>query len=118
LKPFPLRSLKQRGVVVAVSSDSPCGPSDALHNLRRSVDREKEDGSALALQEALTRQEAVAANSVGAASAIGYQYLGILPGQAADLTICNGDPFDVDTAVIETWIDGRCAWTRETSRHA
>lgn len=112
LAPFPLRSLVDRGVPCAISSDAPCGPSSALFNLRRAVDREDETGQRLAAEEALTPAEAVRAASIGGLAALGIDSRGLSAGEVADFIICNGDPLAGSTQVDATWIDGAAAWTR------
>ncbi len=113
LRPFPLKSLSRRGATVAISSDSPCGfGDDALHNLRRGVDRLTKAGQVFAPGEALSPYEAVAAATMGGSAAMGITSLGITDGQLADLTICDGDPFKPTSRVAETWISGQIAWKR------
>jgi predicted amidohydrolase YtcJ len=99
------RLLLQAGIPLAISSDHPCGEADPLHNLRCAVRRELQPG------QALTHQEAVRAYTVTAAASLNAPGSGGLdPGQPADLVICDGDPFQADTRVTQTWIAGRTAW--------
>jgi predicted amidohydrolase YtcJ len=116
LLPFPMRSLKAAGVRVALSSDSPCGPGDALHNLRCAVSRTAANGRKFGEEEALTPSEAVVAASMGALSALGVESKGIFPGEFADMALCSGDPFHAQTTVTETWVDGTSVWAASAIR--
>lgn len=77
---------------------------DPLHNLRCAVHRE------LQPEQALTRQEAVRALTVNAAASLDTAGGGLAPGHVADLVICDGDPFEPNTRVTQTWIAGAVAW--------
>ena len=99
------RLLLEAGIPLAISSDHPCGEADPLHNLRCAVHRELQPG------QALTPQEAVRAYTVTAAASLDAPGRGgLAPGQAADLVICDGDPFQEGTRVTQTWIAGQVAW--------
>ena len=105
------RLLLQAGVPVAISSDHPCGPVDPLHNMRCAVGRRLPGDRQLQPEQALTPIEAVRAQTVTAAASIGAPgSAGLTPGEAADLVICDGDPFEPDTRVVQTWIRGRPVW--------
>src|SRR6266545_2132858 len=105
------RLLLQAGVPLALSSDHPCGPVDPLHNLRAAVERRLPTGQQLQPEQTLTRTEAVRAATVTAATSLQAPGGGgLAPGQAADLVICDGDPFQEGTRVTQTWIGGKLAW--------
>jgi predicted amidohydrolase YtcJ len=107
------RLLLQAGVPLAISSDYPCGPLDPLHNLRVAVERRGSGPGSQALQpdQALTHQEAVRALTVAAAASLHAPGGGgLAPGEAADLVVCDGDPFAPSTRVTQTWIAGKVAW--------
>jgi predicted amidohydrolase YtcJ len=111
LRAIPLRSLAARGVAVSISSDNPCGPLDPLHNVRLAVTRAMPDGRLVDAREAVGPTTALRAATVGGAVSIGLpEPGGIVPGEPADLAVCDGDPFAPDTRVVETWIDGRRVW--------
>ncbi len=98
------RLLLQAGILLAISSDHPCGEAGPLHNLRCAVHRQLQPG------QALTRQEAVRAYTVTAAASLDAPGRGgLAPGEAADLVICDGDPFQDGTQVTQTWIAGQPA---------
>lgn len=107
LEVLALRTLLADGVVCAISSDHPCGPLDPLHNLRRAVDR-RLDGGRLQPEQAITPAEAVTAMTAGGAAALGVpaEQATLVPGAPADLAVCDGDPFDEATRVVETWVAG------------
>ena len=92
-----------------ISSDHPCGPLDPLANLRTAVD----PGGSRPAAQALTPVEAVRAATVGARRSLGVTGGGALvPGAAATLAVCTGDPFAPGTAVAETWVAGARVWPR------
>jgi predicted amidohydrolase YtcJ len=110
LRVKPLRSLIAAGVPIAISSDHPCGPLDPLHNLRRAVDRRTRLGR-LQPEEAIDAVTAIEAATAGGARAIGLPVRAatLVPGAPADLAVCDGDPFDPATRVVQTWVEGAVA---------
>jgi hypothetical protein len=115
------RLLLQAGVPLALSSDYPCGPLDALHNLRAAVTRRLPAPAGqhpklqprLQLQpaQALTPAEAVRAATVAAAASLQAPGAGgLAPGEVADFVVCDGDPLQAGTRVVQTWIGGKLAW--------
>src|SRR6266545_2035398 len=58
-------------------------------------------------------QEAVRAATVDAAASLGLgtpARAGLVPGEPADLVVCDGDPFTPATRVTQTWVAGTLAW--------
>jgi predicted amidohydrolase YtcJ len=106
MKTFPLKSLLKRGVPICISSDGPCGPDDPLFNARRAVDRKKTDGSMLDPDERISREDALAAATIGGSLSVGIGNDGLSEGAPATFCIVNGDPFSDSSSVIQTWIDG------------
>ncbi|MRR35903.1 hypothetical protein EG829_14750 [bacterium] len=106
LKVFPLKSLLKRGVSVCISSDGPCGADDPLHNIRRGADRKRNDGSMFDPDEALSREQALAAGTIGASASLGIRNEGLAAGSPATFCIVDGDPFLDTSSVVQTWIDG------------
>jgi hypothetical protein len=105
------RLLLRAGVPLAISSDHPPGPLDPLHNLPAAVNRRLPGGRVLQPDQALTPSEAVRAHTVTAAASLGAPGSGgLTPGQPADLAICDGDPLQPDTRVVQTWLAGRPVW--------
>jgi predicted amidohydrolase YtcJ len=111
LTAFGARLLLRAGVPLALSSDHPPGVVDPLHNLRAAIHRRAPSGRALQPEQALTESEAVRAATVAAAASLGLpDASGLAAGQPADLVVCDGDPFQPETRVIQTWVAGRPAW--------
>jgi predicted amidohydrolase YtcJ len=111
---FGGRLLTAAGAPVVISSDHPCGPLDPLGNLRAAAGRTPDSGKPRQSGQALTPSEAVRAASVSAMRSLDVTDRGALvPGAAATMTICTGDPFSPDTRVAETWIAGTRVWPSE-----
>lgn len=111
LRALPIRSLRTRGVAVALSSDNPCGPLDPLTNIRAAVNRRLPGQPALDPREAVDVAEAIHGYTLGGHHAIhGVPGHGITPGAPADLAIVNGDILNENVRVIETWINGTIAY--------
>jgi predicted amidohydrolase YtcJ len=114
------RLLLNAGVPLALSSDHPCGSVDPLHNLRAAVQRRRPvpGGMDVPLQpdQALTASEAVRAATVTAATSLHAPGTGgLAPGEAADFVICDGDPFQSSTRVVQTWIGGTPVWHEQNA---
>ena len=113
LRGIPARSLAERGVLLALSSDNPCGPLDPLHNMRMAVFRGEHDERPFEPREALSREDAMAAATLNGMVAIdGSVRPGLITGTAADFAVVDGDPFDGRAQVVETWIGGSRVWRR------
>jgi predicted amidohydrolase YtcJ len=112
LPPVPARRLLDAGVKVSLSSDGPTALWEPLRILRLAVDRRTEEGLVIRPDQALTREEALRAATVGAADAAGVGDVKgeIAPGKLADLLVLSGDPFDEHTRVLQTWIGGKKVW--------
>jgi len=101
------RSMLDAGVDLILSSDSPCGPLDTLHNLRCAVDRKLPDNRVYLEDEAITPKEAIYAYTIAGTKGItGREKQGIEVGAPADFVILSGDPFVETTEVESTWIGG------------
>ena len=109
LKAFPLKSLLDRGVSICISSDGPCAADDPLHNIRRAVDRKKQDGSMLDPDERLSEFQALTAGTTGASRSFGNKNDGLCEGAPATFCVVDGDPFLDTSRVVQTWIDGKRA---------
>src|SRR6266542_2735169 len=78
------------------------------------------DGQLMQLQpgQALTPGEAVRAATVTAATSLHAPGAGgLAPGEIADFVICDGDPFQHGTRVVQTWIGGRPVWQDKNGQH-
>src|SRR5205823_11050545 len=108
LPPVPARRLLDAGVKVSLSSDGPTALWEPLRILRLAVDRRTEEGLVIRPDQALTREEALRAATVGAAEAagVGEEKGQIAAGKQADFVVLTGDPFDPETTVTQTWIAG------------
>jgi predicted amidohydrolase YtcJ len=112
LHAYPAASLARAGVPLALSSDNPCGPLDPLHNIRMAVERRFADGRVVDAREAITVEQAVAAYTTGGFQAIhGVPGRGLAVGAPADFVVLDGPPMQAKSRVLETWIDGRLAWS-------
>ncbi|MFJ7736209.1 amidohydrolase [Lysinibacillus sp. NPDC097287] len=96
----PLKSLLDRGLIVAGGSDAPIEVPNPLHGIYAAVTRrnfgEIHDG--YGAQEKISRFEAVRLYTVGPAAIIGQQYVRgqIAPGFTADFTVFTNDIFKVE----------------------
>jgi len=95
---YPFRSLVERGVRVAGSSDCPVVSHDPLLGIQDAVRRQTEEGRVLAPEERLTPERALRLFTIEAARAsFEEQDKGsICPGKLADLAVLSEDPLVVD----------------------
>jgi len=111
---FGGRLLQDAGLRLVLSSDHPGGVLDPLQILRLAVHRRLLDGTVIQPEQAISRADAVRAHTTEAAASLDAPGAGgLAPGQPADLVICDGDPFEPGTAVTQTWIGGRVAWSAD-----
>lgn len=105
-------------VLVAGSSDHPCGPFEPLLAMQSCVTRVGGDGTPLGLEQRITPREALGLYTTAAAATTGEaQEKGTLaPGRHADFVVLDGDPLDVEERALaripvrETWVAGRQVW--------
>jgi predicted amidohydrolase YtcJ len=99
---YPFRSLIQRGIRVAGSSDCPVVVHDPLLGIRDAVLRRTEEGRTLAPEERLTAEQALRMFTIEAARAsFEEDEKGSLkPGKLADLVVLSGDPLAVPPELI------------------
>jgi imidazolonepropionase-like amidohydrolase len=99
-------ALVRAGVPVAIGSfgDEPGGATRFLA-----------DSAALAASRGLSREQALAAITIEAARAlgIGSSHGSIEKGKAADLVVLSGEPFDRQTSVERTFVDGQTVFQRK-----
>ena len=123
----PLKSLLDRGLIVAGGSDAPIEVPNPLYGIYAAVTRrnfgETHDG--FGAQEKISRFQAVRLYTVGAAEIIGQQHIRgqIASGYAADFTVFEEDIFTVEVEKIPqiqvayTVIDGRIVYARKNRNH-
>jgi len=121
---YAFRTLLDRGLVLAGSSDAPYDPIDPWRGLRAAVDRSDPAGrSANPLPaEALAPEEAVRLYTIGGATSLGEPWLGSLEeGAEADLVVLAAPRLEAALAegartVEETWLGGRRVYHARESR--
>ncbi|WP_160668800.1 amidohydrolase [Pseudarthrobacter sp. ATCC 49987] len=90
---FPLRSLLAGGATLALGSDAPVAPLEPWTAMSAATTRSRQDGrEPWHPEQALTRQEALAASTRGRAR--------IRVGDPADFAVLDGDPLAVSDAVF------------------
>lgn len=119
---YPIRSMLDAGVVVALSSDAPVVPDDnPLLGIQAAVTRQDRQGESIAPEEAIGIEEALYAYTMGGAIASGDQNNrgSLAPGKWADVVVLDQNPFDVapgrlsTIAVDMTFIGGGLVFERK-----
>lgn len=119
---YPLRSVLDRGIPMALSSDAPVVRNfHPLAGLQAAVLRQDGAGIPIAPAEAISAKEGLEAYTVGGALASGdFSDKGSLwPGKLADLIVLDGDPLKTPASSLEkiaieaTYVGGQCVWRRE-----
>jgi hypothetical protein len=112
---YPIRSMLDAGLTVALSSDAPVVRNDnPLSGIRAAVTRRDREGELIAGQESISVLEAFHAYTRGAAAACGdgADRGGLEPGMRADLVALSGDPLttpaeQMDALRVEkVWVGG------------
>jgi predicted amidohydrolase YtcJ len=116
---YPVRAMLDAGLTVALSSDAPVVPDDnPLLGMKAALDRLDPFGEPLALEQAITAQEALYAYTMGGAIASGdaSNRGSLTPGKWADLAILSGDPLQASPDELleihadQTYIAGKLAY--------
>jgi predicted amidohydrolase YtcJ len=91
---YPIATLRNCGVKVAGSSDSPVVPSNPLIGIFSAISRKTESGEAVLREEGIPPLEAIRMFTCHAAEALFEERMKgtITPGKLADLVVLNGDP--------------------------
>ncbi len=113
---YDVTGLLAAGVRVAVGSDAPVAPPDALAGVRAAVTRTARSGEVLP-GTGLDPHRAAALVTAEAAAVAGAEgELGrIAPGMAADLALLTAEPHRDEARVAMTVIGGEVRWRREPS---
>lgn len=119
---YAWKRMKDFGIPVSNSSDSPVEIPSPLRGIQLAVTRQSLDGSGspLNLREAFSVEEAIAGYTSDAAPASFDEARKgkILPGMLADFVVLGEDPFAcpatgiAEIPVLETWVGGRLAYCR------
>ena len=107
---YAYRSLHDAGALLANGSDAPIEELDPLAGIRAGVRRSDDGRPAWHPEQALSVEQAFAATTLAPAWLEGQERGRgrLLPGFAADLVVCDRDPFDdLDAAVVATMLAGR-----------
>lgn len=118
---YPLRSMLDAGLTVALSSDAPVvEDDDPLAGMVAAIDRRDAEGVAIAPSEAIAAEEALHAYTLGGAIASGddAERGSLEQGKWADLAVLSADPTAsrveslAEIRVDQTWVAGRLAFER------
>ena len=121
---YAFRSLRDRGIALAASSDAPYDPVDPWRGLRAFTERRDPSGGSANPdpREAVPPEEALGLYSAAAARAIGDTERGeLVPGRPADLVVLRcRDLRSATTAagspVAETWVGGRRVYAADAAQ--
>lgn len=115
---FAHRSFIDAGVLVAGSSDFPCGPYEPLLALQSCVTRRGADGVPVGEEQRIDVREALALYTTAAAEVAGRGERSgrIAPGRLADFVVLGDDPLSVDPGALSeipvraTYVGGERVW--------
>ena len=116
---YPVRSMLEAGLTVALSSDAPVVPDDSpILGMKAAIDRLATDGEPIALDQAIGAADALYAYTMGGAIASGdADNRGSLrAGKWADVTVLSGDPLTtpverlLEIRVEQTYAGGRLVY--------
>ena len=121
---YAWRSVLAYGGSLAFGTDAPVEPVSALAGLAVAISRENADGvpaGGWRAEEAITREQALAAYTSGAAYAAFAEgrFGSLTPGERADFVVLSGDPLTLSASelreidVLETWIAGQRVYRME-----
>jgi predicted amidohydrolase YtcJ len=119
---YPLKTLLDAGVPVALGSDAPIAPPRPLANVEAAVRRRTERGRVIGPSQAVGVADALSLHTLGGAAAAGLETIvgSIAPGMLADLVVLEADPTEVaphDIASIDvrmTLVGGKVVWRPST----
>jgi len=107
---YPVRSMREAGLLITGGSDCPVVPSDPLRGIQTLITRRTQDGVAIAPSEALDRQMALRLYTDLPAHLMHEQGIRgrLAPAMAADVVVLSGDPL---TIPVEQIADLDVLWT-------
>jgi predicted amidohydrolase YtcJ len=117
---FAHRWFLDAGVLVAGSSDYPCGPYEPLYGMQSCITRTGEDGVTVGAVQRITPAEALDLYTLNAAEAAGESGVKgrLAPAYLADFVVLEEDPLHADPArltaigIEATYVGGVAVWTR------
>ncbi|MFN8530058.1 MAG: amidohydrolase family protein [Anaerolineae bacterium] len=118
---YPVRSMIDAGLTVALSSDAPVVPDDnPLLGIKAALDRKDPLGNPIAPEQAITAYEALHAYTMGGAIASGDQSNrgSLKAGKWADMVVLSGDPLTTSPDemlkihVDQTYVGGQLVYER------
>jgi len=120
---YPSGRIAAAGLPVVLSSDAPVTRPCVMLSCWAAETRLTSAGHVLGDENRITRAQSLTGYTVGGAHALRRDDVGSLAvGNPADLVLLDNDPFTVavdrlpDVAALETWVDGRPAWTLADGR--
>ena len=120
---YPSGRIAAAGLPVVLSSDAPVTRPCVMLSCWAAETRLTSAGRVLGDENRITRAQSLTGYTVGGAHALRRDDVGSLAvGNPADLVLLDNNPFTVtvdrlpDVAVLETWVDGRPAWTLADGR--
>ena len=118
---YPIKTLAQRGIRFALSTDAPVVRNfNPWNNIRAAVTRKTHSGVAISPQEAITVSEALESYTMGGAWAEGTEAVkgSIEPGKYADFIVLDRNPLETPveelTSIVteSVFVDGRPVYSR------
>jgi hypothetical protein len=118
---YPIRSMLDAGLTVALSSDAPVVEDDnPLSGVEEAVTRRDEDGYPIAPEQSISIQEALHCYTMAGATASGDEHMqgSIELGKRADLAVLSGNPLHTEPHLLHTLhvdmtlIDGEVVYER------
>lgn len=114
---YPLKTMVNQGVQVAMSTDAPATswavPSDPFSNIKSAVTRKSYNGMDLGIEEAIDVKTAVRLYTIQGAKVMGLGQVGMLkPGYLANFAVLSQDIFSIEPEKIDeifvkaTYIEG------------
>jgi len=117
---FAHRSLLDAGILIAGSSDFPCGPLSPFDGLRSLVSRTSSTGHPVGLSQKISIGEALNIYSEGSAEIEQQHHVKgrLAAGQLADFIVVDRNPLDLEPIhlseieVQSAWVGGKIRWQK------